>query len=825
MSRNGYTEIASEESRPLNGSFHGVKYPGRGKILAAVVCVPVIVAAAVFLSRRATVAPTAAQEALETQPSEVPYRPICEYYRGTATLIQTSMQEPSEQWSPQACVDKSAFFGGTKSVLINAFSKPDAILQTNFSQLAHPDRQVPILGFGGAFTEASALNYERLSQAGKEAVMQLLFGKDGLGYALGRIHMNSCDFSVKSYSFDDTDGDFELKDFDIGVHHDVETGMVSMALTAVSYLKAGWGDTEDADFRLFASPWSPPSWMKQPTWEDSENATHAAKMTYSTEPSCLREGTGPDSKYAAAWALFFSKFLTAYSDLGLPFWAITVQNEPEFAAPWEACAYSKETQAAFLAYHLGPQLRKDHPEVKILTFDHNKDHVNNWTTYLLNPTNNASAYVDGTAYHWYAGGMDRLLDGALGSTNMHRLQDDLEDYGVKERHIVLGSESCHCPTTGYAGGDLEIAWARAERYGHTILADLAAGSNGWVEWNLVLDSIGGPNHLGNLCETGILAVPHRAKDATADIPPLPGFEFHTPMGDTIIGDGRTREELNALGIPAKYLDVGVAVQPLYFYMGHISRHVRPGSVAVMGLVHSSHGPGKTFQPEGSVVLGGGINDLARDGMEITIWPCEGSTRQQFKWNVDRQQHIQVLGHDWLGVPTKSCLQRSVDKDVLGLRLGSCKKGAGEFDILPIVGDKLGRYQIFLKNPDMDHTTTNCLVIRRLKNGGGAYGERGGAQLTLGSCADDSSRWFLDEATGEASSVFFDEEQLDNRVCMTTGWPFLQMGAFLTPNGSAPKTVVVLNEARDAANFALKDEFGVVATGRIPPRSIQTILLD
>ena len=56
---------------------------------------------------------------------------------------------------------------------------------------------------------------------------------------------------------------------------------------------------------------------------------------------------------------------------------------------------------------------------------------------------------------------------------------------VRKDNVLLGSEACHCPTTGYAGGDLSIAWARAMRNAHTILADLAAGSNGFIEWNLM----------------------------------------------------------------------------------------------------------------------------------------------------------------------------------------------------------------------------------------------------------------------------------------------------------------------------------------------------
>ena len=782
----------------------------------------------------ASAMPRLVQNASET------FRPICEHYqKGTTTdvtpvkRIQTSMQEPSQQWSSLPCLAVSTKSRGwgpwktTAAVPLNTYAAPDAILKVNFTEQPFKKKESTILGFGGAFTEAAALNYNTLTQTAKDTVMELLFGETGLGYRLGRVHINSCDFSLKSYSFDETDGDFHLKDFDVGVHHDAATGMVDMALRATSVLKAAWGqqessdpNSEDGNFLLYASPWSPPSWMKKPTWQDEKNATHAAKMTYSAQPSCLRDGVGPDSKYAAAWALYFSKYLTAYQDLGLPLWAVTVQNEPEFSAPWEACSYTPNAEMDFVANHLGPVLRRDHPAVKIFMFDHNKDHVITWADTLLDESSPAAEYISGTAYHWYAGGMQRLLDGAMGSPNMHRLQANLKQKGIDKKHLVLGTESCHCPTTGYSGGQVETLFQRAERYAHTILADLATGSNGWVEWNLILDSIGGPNHLGNLCESTILAVPHRAKGAPVDADPLPYFEKNRAVGNSSLGDGRTREELNAMGIPAKYLDVGLAVQPIYFYMGHISRYVRPGSVAVQGLVEASSGSGRIFRPAGQSVPGGGLNNLALQGIELTVWPCEGSTRQQFKWNVENRQ-IQVYGHDWLGSPTKSCIGRIVDKDLLGLQLTSCNSQAGAFDMTPIDEDQ---FNIVLRNHPKG--TQKCVVIQELQNGGGAYGGRGGAQVALGSCSGASARWNLDEETGEASSVYFTTDGSGaNEVCLTTGWPFLQMGAFLTPNGEASKTVVILNEASDAANYALQDETNVVLTGSIPPRSIQTVLLD
>ena len=170
---------------------------------------------------------------------------------------------------------------------------------------------------------------------------------------------------------------------------------------------------------------------------------------------------------------------------GIDFYGVTIQNEPEFPAPWDACAYDPFSEGEFIANHLGPALSKSHPDTKILMFDHNKDHVVKWAQLLLDPNHAASKYIDGTAFHWYAGGMDRLLDGAQGIPNLHRLVSELDVMKVDNGHIMLGSEACHCPSTGYAGGDITIAWARASMNAHTLLADLAAGSNGNIEWNLM----------------------------------------------------------------------------------------------------------------------------------------------------------------------------------------------------------------------------------------------------------------------------------------------------------------------------------------------------
>ena len=203
-------------------------------------------------------------------PTTTMYRPFCLTHDGTRTarILQTSMGAPSQQWSHIPCYEQSketqswTGLGKTKiikpDVKLNSFGAPDSIMQLNLSQVAHPTRTTPIIGFGNAFTEASALNYATLSDIGKTTLMELLYGSTGLGYSLGRVHINSCDFSVKSYSFDDTDGDFDLKDFDMNVTHDVNVGMVDMILRAKSTFRANWagkenGDGQDGNFKMYAS--------------------------------------------------------------------------------------------------------------------------------------------------------------------------------------------------------------------------------------------------------------------------------------------------------------------------------------------------------------------------------------------------------------------------------------------------------------------------------------------------------------------------------------------------------------------------------------------
>ena len=126
-----------------------------------------------------------------------------------------------------------------------------------------------------------------------------------------------------------------------------------------------------------------------------------------------------------------------------------------------------------------------------------------------------------------------------------------------------------------------------------------------------------------------------------------------------------------------------------------------------------------------------MNILARNGIEITLWPCEGSTRQEWTLNDDGQ--FEVYGHNWLGDPTKSCLGKKPDDSFEGLLLSDCGNSNVTASFTQtVLNETLNTINLIVENSD-NVDGENCLVVFSLTNNGGAYGPRGGAQVTIGKC--------------------------------------------------------------------------------------------
>mmetsp|Transcript_48365 Transcript_48365/g.121754 ORF Transcript_48365/g.121754 Transcript_48365/m.121754 type:complete len:509 (-) Transcript_48365:197-1723(-) len=370
-----------------------------------------------------------------------------------------------------------------------------------------------ILGFGGAFTEAAALTISKLPEGLQEEIVQAYFGPQGHQYSLGRVPIASCDFSTSSYSYDDVPGDLNLTRFGL---NKVDTDLI------IPLIKRAM-NTSRQDIRIFASPWSPPAWMKR-----SNN------MVGTSFPECLLN----DDSIHAAWAKYLSKFVSAYEEHSLKLWGMTIQNEPLLGllSKWEACSFTPSSQAKFVKDHLGPVMAAEHPGLVLMAYDDQKNFMLPvWVRAIVNDPG-AAKYVQGFGVHWYTGpGFSHLQEVAQAAPHM----------------FVLATEAC----CGYSPLDQGVKlgdWSRGEKYGHDILGDLLNGVVGWTDWNLVLDENGGPNHAKNFVDAAIIA--------------------------------DTQKNVLHYQIP-------------YFYMGHFSRFIPPGSVRI-GLDKAGH----TDTPESDLSL-------------------------------------------------------------------------------------------------------------------------------------------------------------------------------------------------------------------------------
>lgn len=310
-----------------------------------------------------------------------------------------------------------------------------------------------IVGFGGAFTESAAYTFYRMAPAMRKEILKKYFDPDeGIGYSIGRVHIHSCDFSLKNYTYVE-EGDKELKSFDIS-HEDRWT---------IPFIKEAAG-TRQGDISLLASPWSPPAWMKT-----NKDMNHGGQLL---------------PEYREAWALYYTKYIKAMRAKGMNIWAITVQNEPAAVQVWDSCIYSAEEEGSFVRDYLGPVMEREGlSDVKIYVWDHNRDIIVERAKGALSDPE-AAKYIYGVANHWY------VSEDFENLSKVHELYPD--------KHILF-TEGCQ------EGGVHLGSWLTGERYGRNMIGDFNNWQEGWLDWNLILDETGGPNHVGNLCDAPIIA--------------------------------------------------------------------------------------------------------------------------------------------------------------------------------------------------------------------------------------------------------------------------------------------------------------------------------
>jgi glucosylceramidase len=316
------------------------------------------------------------------------------------------------------------------------------------------------MGFGGAFTEAAAYTLSEAPEAVREEALKAYFSKDeGLGYVLGRVHINSCDFALENYTYV-ADGDKNLDTFDLSREERWVIPMVKDAMRIAGQ-----------EIQLLASPWSPPGFMK-----DTKEMNYGGKLL---------------PEYYQPWANYYVKFIDAMKARGVGIWAVSIQNEPLATQTWDSCIYTAEEERDFIKYNLGPTLKAAHPETEIIIWDHNRDVLVERGAVVL-ADEEAAKYVWGTGNHWYVSEAFENLSA------LHNLFPD-KHLIFTEGCVELTTTSENAVFNGYLG-----SWSNCERYGRNIIGDFNNWSRGWIDWNLVLNEEGGPNHVYNYCEAPIM---------------------------------------------------------------------------------------------------------------------------------------------------------------------------------------------------------------------------------------------------------------------------------------------------------------------------------
>ncbi len=315
------------------------------------------------------------------------------------------------------------------------------------------------LGFGGAFTGATAHVLSQATPAHKKEIIDAYYGKNGLNYNMTRVTIHSSDFDLGNYTYV-KDNDEKLESFDIKVAKDTIIPLVKEA-------KKSHGK----DIQVMASAWSAPGWMK------TNN-----EMNLGGELLEEHKGT---------WARYMAKYCAEMKKNGVSIDMMTIQNEPEAVQRWESMYFSASDEGQFIKNHLHQALVNEKvDDVKLVIWDHNRDRVAKRAHETLSDPE-VNKLVWGIGYHWY------VSDESINLTTTHQLFPD--------KHIMLTECCVEIDNGNTKGDDVYLGnWENGERYGKNIIADFNNYCEGWMDWNLVLDELGGPNHVNNYCESPIM---------------------------------------------------------------------------------------------------------------------------------------------------------------------------------------------------------------------------------------------------------------------------------------------------------------------------------
>jgi len=300
-------------------------------------------------------------------------------------------------------------------------------------------------GFGASLTGSSAFVINtHLDEVEQDELLRDLFDPEiGIGISYIRLTIGASDFSLSDYSYNDLgagQSDVPQNGFDLSVEDEHLVPILQKILAI------------NPELRIMATPWSAPAWMKS-----NDNLDNGGRLK---------------GLFQESYATYFVKYIKAMADRNIPIHAITVQNEPLYAAPYVSMEMSSEEQNLFIRDFLGPKFEVDGIDTKIILYDHNWDDID-YSLDILEDAN-TKKYVSGTAFHCYAGEVEVMAE-------------------VHNRHPDAGIYFTEC-----SGGDFAPDYSDNLSWNTDNL--IVGATRNWSKtvlfWNLALDQNHGPKNGG-----------------------------------------------------------------------------------------------------------------------------------------------------------------------------------------------------------------------------------------------------------------------------------------------------------------------------------------
>jgi glucosylceramidase len=315
------------------------------------------------------------------------------------------------------------------------------------------DKLQQIDGFGGCFNEIGWEALLSITPADREKILKELFTPAGANFNICRMPVAANDYSLSYYSYNDVPEDFTMGNFNIDRDRYILIPYIKEALKI------------RPDLKLWASPWSPPAWMKV----NNHYALHGGKINgqsngVTPDKEILNNSTAfrMEASYLKAYALYLSKFVQASRKEGIKLSTLCVQNEIVYSPHWSSCTWRAEDLAYFIRSALGPQFKKDSLSTQIWLGTVNGADPNYMRTVLNDKE--AAKYIVGVGVQWDA---KKAIPAITKEYPQYRYMQTESECGNGEKNWKSA----------------EYTWSLMNHY-------LNSGVNSYMYWNMVLDPSG-----------------------------------------------------------------------------------------------------------------------------------------------------------------------------------------------------------------------------------------------------------------------------------------------------------------------------------------------